>query len=112
MTTWPKRAQLDNDRFCVTRRALGTGPDSIKGIDVWSARTRIAAGPVIEALGLAGEIKHNEARDSNDYLLYSGEKSEHQWRGFTVEPRFRRRAPGASDGPYSDYELAGVSLMP
>ncbi len=107
-----KRAHLDDERFRVSRRQSGTGPDAVRGVDVWTARTRVAAGPVIEGMGLAGKIEHNRAHDSDDYLLYVDKKSDLRWRGLEVELRFSRRRGAAASGPHGEYELDGVMLMP
>lgn len=106
-----KAAGLDDERFRVSRRAIGTGPSAIKGIDVWPARTRIGAAPIIEKLGLQGQIEHLRATDTDDYVLYAGGEEEHAWRGLEVVLRFRPRADGKDAGP-ADYVLSGVTLMP
>lgn len=107
-----KLAGLTSERFRLSRRAVGTGPDSIKGIDVWTARTQIAAGPVIEALELSGKIEHSRAHDSDEHLLFLGTKSEFGWRGLKVELRFEKREGPAADGAYGAWLLEGITLMP
>ena len=106
-----QRTRLANDRFRVTRRTTYSDPVPVKGIDIWTARTRIAAGPLIEALGLAGKIEHNQARDTDDYLLYAHNSSSHEWHGMKVEVAFSRR-PSAESGEYGEYMLDGIFLMP
>lgn len=105
-------AGLASERFRLSRRAIGTGPDAIKGIDVWTARTQIAAGPVIEALELSGTIEHDHAHDSDGYLLYLSGKSEFGWRGLKVELSFEKREGAAADGKYGEWLLSGITLMP
>ncbi len=100
-------AGLADDRFRLSRR----GSKDKKGIDIWTARTRVPAGPVIESLALKGKIDHRRATDSDDYVLYDGKSDEHAFRGLTLELSFSRRQE-ASPGPYGEYELEGVTLMP
>ena len=78
---------------------------------MWAARTRIAAGPLIKALGLQGKISHRRARDSDDYLLYDSHEGQHRWRGLSVELSFMPRKDGNRDD-YGGYVLSGVTLMP
>ncbi len=107
-----KLAGLEGDRFRVSRRAIGTGPDAIKGIDIWSARTRIGAGEVIAALGAKGRIEHNKAHDSDDHLLYNGSKESFAYRGLDVTLSFDERTGKEVAGPHGKYVLSGVFLMP
>jgi len=105
-------AGLDDERFRVSRRSLHHGSTVINGLDVWTARTRVAAGPVIEAFGLEGKIEHSRAHDSDEYLLFVDEKTEHGWRGLKVALRFERRSGVAAAGAYGGHVLSGVTLMP
>lgn len=107
-----KLAGLDNDRFRLSRRAIGTGPSQIKGIDVWTARTRVAVGPVIDALGLPGKIEHSRARDSDEHLLYDGKEHSFSWREMKIELAFEKRDGAPESGKPSDFELDRVTLMP
>lgn len=107
-----KEHGLHDDRFRVSRRSIGTGAGAVNGIDVWTARTRIAAGPVIEGLGLSGKIEPKRATDTDDYVLYSGQSDEHAWRGLKIELVFEEREGDPASGPYGGYVLEGVLLMP
>ncbi|MBI3204175.1 MAG: hypothetical protein HYZ29_21745 [Myxococcales bacterium] len=103
-------AKLDDERFRVSTRSLHSGPSVVKGLDVWTARTRVAAGPVIERLGLSGKIEHSRARDSDEYLLFDGARTEHTWRGMKLTLRFDARSGTAAAGPHGGYVLSGVTL--
>lgn len=105
-------AKLDDERFRVSTRSFHAGSNVVKGLDVWTARTRVAAGPVIEALGLPGRIEHSRARDSDEYLLFDGATKEHAWRGLRVTVRFAPREGQPAPGPHGGYVLSGVTLMP
>ncbi|MFO0554302.1 MAG: hypothetical protein U0271_38330 [Polyangiaceae bacterium] len=107
-----KWLRLEDPRFRLSRRSSGTGASAIHGTDLWTARTIIAAGPVIEALGLSGKIEHNHAYDSDDYLLYDGERSEFTWRELKLELSFDQRRGEPAPGPYGGYVLSGITLMP
>ena len=107
-----KLAGLAGDRFRVSRRSIGTGPDAVKGIDIWTARTRVAAGDAIDAVGAKGRIEHNKARDSDDYLLYDGSKSTFSYRSLSVTLSFDPRRGKEAAGPHGQYVLGGVFLMP
>lgn len=104
-------AGLVNERFRVSRRSTGSGPSAIHGIDIWTARTRVAAGPVIAALGLPGKIEHSRAHDADDFHLYDGKTSEFDWRGLRLELTFAKRDT-AIDAPHGEWSLSGVTLMP
>lgn len=105
-------AGLDDERFRVSTRSSHEDDVVTKGLDIWTARTRVAAGPVIEGLALAGAIEHSRAHDSDEYLLFVGGKTKHAWRGLELALRFDRRDGAAAPGPYGGYVLAGVTLMP
>lgn len=107
-----KLAGLSGDRFRVSRRSIGTGPDAIKGIDIWAARTRVPAGEVIDAVGAKGRIKHNEAHDSDDFLLYDRSRSAFPYRSLEVTLSFDERPGKEAAGPHGKYVLGGVFLMP
>ncbi len=107
-----KLVGLDNDRFRLSRRSIGTGPDQIKGIDVWTARTRVAAGPVIEGLGLSGKIEHSRAHDSDEHLLFQGDSNDFSWREMKIELAFDKRAGAAASGRHGEWTLDRVTLMP
>lgn len=105
-------AGLANERFRLSRRSSSTANQRVDGIDVWTARTRIAAGPVIEALGVPGTIRHSSSHDSDAYLLYDGDASTFAWNGLTIELSFDQRDGTPAPGPHGAYVLAGVTLMP
>lgn len=105
------RVGLADERFRVSRRAIGTGDAAVKGIDVWSARTRIGAAPVIEKLGLRGKIEPLRATDTDDFVLYDGQEDEHAWRGVKISLRFAPRDGGKGDDAAS-FVLTGVTVMP
>lgn len=107
-----KLAGLEGDRFRVSRRSIGTGPDAIKGIDIWAKRTQVGAGDVIAALDAKGRIEHNKAHDSDDHLLYRGSEESFSLRGLDVTLSFRERAGKEATGPHGKYILNGVFLMP
>ncbi|NUO51490.1 MAG: hypothetical protein HOV80_21760 [Polyangiaceae bacterium] len=107
-----KLAGLEGDRFRVSRRSIGTGPDAIKGIDIWTKRTQVGAGDVIAALDAKGRIEHNKAHDSDDYLLYSGSKESFSHRSLDVTLSFDERSGKEAAGPHGKYVLNGVFLMP
>lgn len=107
-----KLAGLTSERFRLSRRTSSAGADTVKGIDVWTARTQIAAGPVIEALGLYGKIEHERAHDSDAHLLYVGTDSELGWRGLKIELRFEKRGGAPATGAYGEWLLEGITLMP
>lgn len=107
-----KLAGLSGDRFRVSRRSSGTGSDAIKGIDIWAARTRVPAGEVIDAVGAKGRIKHNEAHDSDDFLLYDRSRSAFPYRSLEVTLSFDERPGKEAAGPHGKYVLDGVFLMP
>ncbi|MEM9873941.1 MAG: hypothetical protein AAF928_03550, partial [Myxococcota bacterium] len=83
-----RKAKLANERFRVSRRSMGTGATAIHRVDVWTARTFIAAPALLEALGLEGEITPERARDSNDYVLRNGPRDEHVVNGVRLHLRF------------------------
>lgn len=111
---------LDDARFRVTRVSIGTGPDSIKGVDLWVARSQIAAEPVIKSLGLTGKIEHERAHDSDSIVLHfeptekftSGD--DHRWKGLTLKPTFepRKGVKLGDDADPKDYVLEGLQVMP
>ena len=103
---------LAGERFRVSRRTQSSGADSVKGVDFWTARTQIAAGPVIAALGLPGRIQHNRAHDTDDYVLYDGKQSEFAWRGLKLEFSFEKRAGEPADGAHGGWLLRGITVMP
>lgn len=107
-----KKIGLKDDRFRLSRRSIGTGPGAVHGIDIWTARSRIAAGPVIEGLKLPGTIEAKRATDTNDYVLYEGQTDEHVWRGLKVELTFAERDGESASGRHGGYVLEGVTLMP
>ncbi len=115
-----KRLGLDDGRFRVTRVAIGTGPSAIKGVDLWIARSQVAAAPIIETFGLKGKIEHERAHDSDSIVLHvegtppgtSGD--DHLWKGITLKPTFEPRSGvtlGSRANP-KDYTLDGVQVMP
>jgi hypothetical protein len=107
-----KRVGLANDRFRLSRRSLGTGPNSIHGIDIWVARTRVAAAPIIDMFGLPGKIEHSRAHDSDEFLLYDGVKTEFEWRGLKVQLGFDKRTGAAAPGRHGEFVLERITLMP
>jgi hypothetical protein len=99
---------LDDERFRVARRSIGTGDDAVHSIDIWSARTQIGAEAILEALGLSGEIKHSGARDSDEYRLSSSHgKSEYE--GLSITLRFER-IKGARGGGNADFVLDAITV--
>lgn len=104
-------AGLDDERFRVSRRSIH-GATVVSGLDLWTARTRIAASAVIQGLGLSGKIEHSRARDSDEHLLFAGSGSEHGWRGLKLTLRFAARNGAAAPDPYGGHVLSGVTVMP
>lgn len=102
-----RQVGLDNERFRLSRR----GSANEKGIDVWTARTRIPAWPVIDALGLKGEIDDRRETDSDDYVLYDGKSDVHAYRGLKLSLAFTKRTT-SPPGPRGEYDLDVVTLMP
>lgn len=115
-----KALGIDDARFNVTRVSVGTGPSAVKGIDIWMARTQIAAAPVIQTWGFKGKIEHERAHDSDTIVLHqtgtpfgtSGD--EHEWHGLSIRPSFDPRK-GVKLGDVNDpkdYTLEGLRIMP
>ncbi|MGE0325240.1 MAG: hypothetical protein AB7S68_23145 [Polyangiaceae bacterium] len=115
-----KELGIDDPRFRVTRVSVGTGPSAVKGIDIWMARTQIAAAPVITTFGFKGKIEHERAHDSDAIVLHqegtpfgtSGD--EHTWHGLSIRPSFDPRK-GVKLGDVNDpkdYTLEGLRIMP
>jgi hypothetical protein len=107
-----KRFGLANDRFRLSRRTSSSGSTSIKGIDIWVTRSRVAAGPLIEALGLTGTIERSRANDSDEFLLQRGQTTEFAWRGLSLELAFDERTGAAAAGRHGSFVLDRVTLMP
>ncbi|HMR77597.1 MAG TPA: hypothetical protein PKD61_20955 [Polyangiaceae bacterium] len=97
-----KQLGLDGERFRLSKRSIGS---TRSGTDIWTARTRIDADPLIKALGLSGKISHRRARDSDDYLLYDsgGNDSDHKYQGLNLELSFDKREGDR-------YELNGITV--
>ncbi|MEZ4231713.1 MAG: hypothetical protein R3B89_21235 [Polyangiaceae bacterium] len=115
-----KKLGIDDSRFRVSRVSVGTGPSAIKGIDIWMARTQIAAAPVLTTFGFKGKIEHERAHDSDSIVLHqdgtppgtSGD--EHTWHGLSIRPSFEPRK-GVKLGDVNDpkgYMLEGLRIMP
>ena len=104
-------AGLDDARFRVSRRSVH-GKSVIDGLDLWTARTRVAAGAVIQGLGLSGKIEHSRAHDSDEHLLFAGSSTEFAWRGLKLTLRFDARDGAAAPDPYCGHVLSGVTVMP
>jgi hypothetical protein len=96
-----KQVGLDSERFRLSTRSIGS---TRSGTDIWTARTQIDADPLIKALGLEGKIEHRRARDADDYLLYAGSDSSHDYKGLSLEISFDKRE---SD---DRYELNGITV--
>ncbi|MCB9585220.1 MAG: hypothetical protein H6718_07470 [Polyangiaceae bacterium] len=115
-----KQLGIDDPRFNVTRVSVGTGPSAIKGIDIWMARTQIAAAPVITTFDFKGKIEHERAHDSDTIVLHqtgtppgtSGD--EHAWHGLSIRPSFdpRKGVKLKNDNDPKDYTLEGLRIMP
>jgi hypothetical protein len=103
-----ERTGLD-ERFRVARRSIGTGDDAVHSIDIWTARTYIGAEAVLTLLGLSGEIRHSQARDSSEYRLGGGGVDKHEYNGLTLTLRFDRR-PGTKGEDNADFELDAITV--
>ncbi len=95
-----KQVGLDSERFRLSSRSIGS---TRSGTDIWTARTRIDAEPLIKALGVRGKISHRRARDSDDYLLYDGSDSGHKYQGLNLELSFDKLEGDR-------YELNGITV--
>ena len=107
-----KAVGVDDERFRVSRVAIGTGPKAIKGIDIWVRRSQVGAPAIISALGLKGSIEHERATDTNAFGLYRNDKMTHIWRGVSLEPTFEPRPHGKTRSSKKDFELDGLRIMP
>ncbi|MEZ4223331.1 MAG: hypothetical protein R3B13_20465 [Polyangiaceae bacterium] len=95
-----KSVGLDGEAFRLSKRSIGS---TRSGTDIWTARTRIDAAPLIQALGLDGKIDHRQARDADDFALYDGRNSVHEYKGLKVELSFDKRDDGS-------FELSGITV--
>ena len=104
-----KGAELTNERFRVSRRSIGTGPAAVHSTDVWTARTFIAAEPLLSALGLSGKIEHEKAHDSDDYVLPNGLDDTHSYKGLKLHLRFDKNK-GTKGNSNADFHLSGITV--
>lgn len=104
---------VNNPRFRVSRRSVGTGPGAVLGIDVWSARTQISAESALAALGIQGSIEPSKAHDSDDFVL-ADDDGERAWRGLRVALGFepRQGTKKRESDHAKDFVLDRLTLMP
>jgi hypothetical protein len=107
-----KRVPLDAERFRLSSTSGSRSAVDYRGVDVTATRTRIAAGPLLEALGLAGTIRPSEAHDSDAHVLRDDEKESHAWKGLRLELEFDERPGRGTGGRHGRWILASVPLPP